>query len=87
MILWWLTLVVVAIVVVVLVVYLVLILLALRRADQHAARLAEGLRVVAGHTEPLPRHLTTINGALASLRGGLSATDRHLAGVVRIFQR
>lgn len=87
MLLWWLTLAVVLIVVVVLVVYLVLIILALRRADRHAAQLAEGLRAVAGHTKPLPGHLTTINSALGALRGGLQATDRHLAGVVRIFER
>lgn len=87
MLLWYLTLAAVAIVVVVLVVYLVLIVLALRRADQHVAQLAAGLRAVAGHTAPLPEHLTTINGALSALRGGLLATDRHLAGVVRIFER
>jgi len=87
MLLWYLTLAAVAIVVVVLVVYLVLIVLALRRADRHVADLAAGLRAVAGHTGPLPEHLTTINSALGALRGGLLATDRHLAGVVRIFER
>ncbi len=87
MLLWYLTLAVVAIVVIVLVVYLVLIILTLRRADRNVAQLAGGLRAVAGHTKPLPEHLTTINGALAALRGGLLATDRHLAGVVRIFER
>jgi hypothetical protein len=87
MILWWLTLAVVLIVVVVLVVYLVLIILALRRADRHVAAIAAGLRAVAGHTEPLPEHLTTINSALAALRGGLQATDRHLAAAARTFER
>lgn len=87
MLLWYLTLAVVAIVVIVLVVYLVLIILALRRADRNAAQLAAGLRAVAGHTKPLPEHLTTINSALTALRGGLLATDRHLAGAVRTFER
>lgn len=87
MLLWYLTLAVVAIVVIVLVVYLVLIILTLRRANRNVAQLAAGLRAVAGHTKPLPEHLTTINGALTALRGGLLATDRHLAGVVRIFER
>lgn len=87
MLLWWLTLAVVAIVVVVLVVYLVLIAVALRRADRHVADLAGGLRAIAGHTKPLPTHLSTINAALTELRSGLLSVDRHLAGVVRIFER
>jgi len=35
----------------------------------------------------LPEHLTTINGALGTLRDDLAATDGHLAGVRRVLDR
>ena len=47
-------------------------------------RAALHLEAVRDHTAPLPEKLTTINGALGALLGGLEAADRHLhrAGVV-----
>lgn len=87
MILTYLTLAAVAVVVLVLVVYLVGIAYYLRRADRHLAKLVEGLRATQGHAEPLPEHLSTINGALGALRGNLRGTDGHLEGVERMLDR
>ncbi len=82
-----LTLVVVAIVVLVLVVYLVATIIQLRRADRNLAQLAGGLRAIQGHVKPLPDHLTTINGALGTLRDDLAATNRHLVGARGVLRR
>lgn len=82
----YLTLAAVAIVVLVLVVYLVAISYYLWRADQHLKQLVGGLQAVQGHVEPLPEHLTTINGALSALLASLRGTDRHLAGTVNVFE-
>lgn len=83
----YLTLAAAAIVVLVLVVYLVGIAYYLRRADQHLAKLVEGLRATQRNAGPLPEHLGTINGALSALRGNLRGTDRHLEGVGRMLER
>lgn len=85
MILTYLTLAATAIVILVLVVYLIGIIYYLRRADQHLIQLVGGLQAIQGHAEPLPTHLTTINGALAALLRDLQATDRHLLGVNRVL--
>ena len=85
-ILTYLTLAVGTIIVVVLVVYLVLIIIALRRAGDHLVKLAEGLQVIVNNTQPLEGHLTTINGALGSLREGLDSVDNNLVGVAEVFE-
>lgn len=87
MILTYLTLAAVALVVLVLVVYLVGIAFYLRRADQHLAKLVEGLQATQGNARPLPEHLGTINGALGALRGDLRGARRHLEGVDRMLER
>ena len=38
------------------------------------------------HTLPVADKLTTINGALTQLAGGLSAVDGHLAAAARVFR-
>lgn len=83
----WISLVVVLIVVLALVAYLLGIILALRRADRNLAALAGGLAAIAGHTEPLPDKLGTINGALGQLLQGLLAVDGHLAAVARLLTK
>lgn len=85
MILLYLTLAAVAIVVVVLVVYLVGIIYYLRRANQHLSQLTEGLEAIRGHTRPLPEKLTTINGAMVTLRDHLKGTDDGLAAAEQVF--
>jgi hypothetical protein len=82
-----LTLVAIALVVVVLVVYLVRIAFYLWRANQHLAKLVEGLRATQGHAQPLPEHLNTVNGALKALRDDLRGTDRHLEGAGQVLER
>jgi uncharacterized protein YoxC len=86
MILTYLTLAAVAILVLVLVVYLVGIAYYLRKADKHLAQLVGGLQTIQGHAEPLPEHLTTINGALKTLLESLRGTDRHLEGAGRVLE-
>ena len=44
------------------------------------------LEVVRDHTGPLPEKLTTINGALGALLGGLEAADRHVGRAARVFR-
>lgn len=82
-----LTLIVIAAVVLVLVVYLTGTIIHLRRADQNLARLVGGLQAIQGHVRPLPEHLTTINGALGTLRDDLTGTDGHLAVTRRVLGR
>jgi uncharacterized protein YoxC len=82
-----LTLIVVAAIVLVLVIYLVATVIQLRRADRNLTQLVGGLQAIQGHARPLPEHLTTINGALGTLRDDLAATDGHLAGVRRVLDR
>lgn len=79
-----LTLVTAGLVVVALAGYLIAIAWALLDTKRSVAAIADGLEAVRDHTAPLPEKLTTINGALGALLGGLEAADGHLvrAGVV-----
>ena len=81
-----LTLITVALVVLVLAGYLIAIAWALVNAKRSIAAIADGLEAVAGHTQPLPERLTTINGALSQLLTGLQAADRHLGRVATVFK-
>jgi hypothetical protein len=81
-----LTLVVIAVVVVVLAGYLVAIAVALGRARQNVARLADGLEAVAGQVGPLGDRVTPINAALVGLLGALGAVDGHLVAMARILR-
>ena len=81
-----LTLFTVALVVLVLAGYLIAIAWALVNAKRSVAAIADGLEAVAGHTQPLPERLTTINGALSQLLTGLQAADRHLGRVATVFK-
>ena len=81
-----LTLITVALVVAALAGYLIAIAVALVGAKRSVAAIADGLEAVAGHTEPLPDKLTTINGALVQLLIGLRAADGHLGRVATVFK-
>lgn len=81
-----LTLIAVALVVLALAGYLIAIAWALVNAKRSVAAIADGLEAVAGHTQPLPERLTTINGALSQLLTGLQAADRHLGRVATVFK-
>ncbi len=80
-----LTLATVAVVVLVLVVYLLLILKALRDARASVAAIADGLEAVQRQSDPLPAHLTTINGGLSALLVGLRAADGHLSRMASLL--
>lgn len=80
-----LTLATVAVVVLVLVVYLLLILKTLRDARASVAAIADGLEAVQRQSDPLPEHLTTINGGLSALLQGLRAADGHLARMASLL--
>ena len=81
-----LTLIAVALVVLALAGYLIAIAWALIDTRRSVAAIANGLEAVAGHTGPLPEKLTTINGALGALLGGLQAADRHVSRAARVFR-
>ena len=81
-----LTLITVLLVVLALAGYLIAIAMALVAARRSVAAIADGLEAVAGHTQPLPEKLTTINGALVQLLTGLQAADRHLGRVATVFK-
>ena len=81
-----LTLITVALVVIALAGYLIAIAWQLVQARHSVAAIADGLEAVAGHTQPLPEKLTTINGALTQLLTGLQAADRHLGRVATVFK-
>ena len=81
-----LTLITVALVVVALAGYLIAIASQLSAAQRSIAAIADGLEAVAGHTQPLPEKLTTINGALVQLLTGLQLADRHLGRVASAFK-
>ncbi len=81
-----LTLITVALVVVALAGYLIGIAWQLIAARKSVAAIADGLEAVAGHTEPLPERLTTINGALVQLHARLQSADRHLGRVATVFK-
>lgn len=81
-----LTLITVALVVLALAGYLIAIAWALVQTRRSVAAIADGLEAVAGHTQPLPEKLTTINGALVKLLTGLRAADGHLGRVATVFK-
>ena len=81
-----LTLITVALVVVALAGYLIAIAYQLMGARKSVAAIADGLEAVAGHTQPLPEKLTTINGALVQLLTGLQAVDHHIGRVATVFK-
>lgn len=81
-----LTLVTVALVVVALAGYLIAIAWQLVQARKSVAAIADGLEAVAGHTQPLPDKLTTINDALGQLLGGLRTADGHLGRTAKAFR-
>jgi hypothetical protein len=78
-----LTLVTVALVVLALAGYLIAIAWALLDTRKSVA---DGLEAVRGHTAPLPEKLTSINGALGALLGGLEAADRHVGRAAKVFR-
>ena len=80
------TLIVVALVVLVLVVYLVGIIIYLFRGAAHLKELAGGLHKIENDTAPLAGKLTTINGALDQLLGGLISVNSHLASIARVLK-
>jgi len=81
-----LTLITVALVVVALAGYLIAIAWQLLQAKKSVAAIADGLEAVAGHTQPLPEKLTTINGALSQLLAGLRVADGHLGRAATVFK-
>ncbi len=81
-----LTLITVALVVIALAGFLIGIAWALLSAKKSVAAIADGLEAVAGHTAPLPEKLTTINGALVALLGGLRVADGHLGRAATVFR-
>lgn len=81
-----LTLITVALVVLALAGYLIAIAWALTNAKRSVAAIADGLEAVEGHTAPLPEKLTSINGALSQLLGGLHAADAHLGRAATVFR-
>jgi len=66
--------------------YLIAIAWALLDTKKNVAAIADGLEAVRNHTAPLPEKLTTINGALGALLGGLEAADRHVGRAARVFR-
>ncbi len=81
-----LTLITVALVVLALAGYLIAIAWALLEARKSVAAIADGLEAVAGHTQPLPEKLTTINSALSELLRGLRVADGHLGRAAAVFK-
>ncbi len=82
-ILTWITIALAVIYVVVLAVTLILVAYHLARGAAYAKKLAAGLEAVDGQTRDLPRYLTTINGAMVQLRGGLKSVDGHFGGLAK----
>lgn len=76
----------VALVVLVLVIYLIGIIIALRKAGNHLKDLAGGLKKIENDSTPLAAHLTTVNGALDQLHGGLSSVNKHLAAIAGVLK-
>lgn len=81
-----LTLVAIGLVVLALAGYLIAIAVALLGARKNVIAIANGLEAVSGNTRLLPEKLTTINGALVSLLGGLRAADGHLGRAATVFK-
>ena len=69
--------------VLVLAVTLIAVAVFLMRAARVARKLAGGLEAVNANTNKLPSYLTTINGALVHLLGGLRSVDGHLLTIAR----
>ena len=82
-----LTLVTVALVVLALAGYLIGIAWALLGAARSVAGIADGLEAVRDHTRPLGEKLTTVNGALGALLGGLEAADRHVGDIAAVCEQ
>jgi hypothetical protein len=80
-----LTLIAVALVVLALAGYLTAIAWSLSRTCKSVAAIADGLEAVRAHARPLPDKLTTINGALGALHGGLEAAASHVDRASRVF--
>ncbi len=80
------TIIVVVLVVLVLVIYLTGIIIALWRAGNHLKELAGGLQKIENDTAPLTERLTTINGALDQLHGGLSSVNKHLGSIAGVLK-
>lgn len=80
------TLVVVGLVVLVLVIYLVGIIIYLFRGAAHLKALAGGLQKIENDTAPLAEKLTTINGALGQLHGGLASVNTHLGAIAKVLK-
>jgi hypothetical protein len=80
-----LTLITVALMVLALAGYLIAIAWALLDARRSVKAIADGLEAVRDHTAPLPEKLTTINGALGALLGGLESADRQVGRAARVF--
>ncbi len=79
----WITFALAIVYVAVLAITLVLVALHLLRAARLARQLAAGLEAVDAQTAKLPEYLTTINGALTQLLGGLRSVDGHYANLAR----
>ena len=80
------TLIVVALVVLVLVIYLIGIIICLFRGAGHLKELAAGLQKIENDTDPLSGKLTTINGALDQLYGGLASVNSHLGAIAKVLK-
>lgn len=81
-----LTLITTGLVVLALAGYLILIAVALIKAKRSVAAIADGLEAVVVNTRPLPEKLTTINGALVQLSGGLRMADAHMSRIAGVFR-
>ena len=81
-----LTVIVAGLVVAALAGYLIAIAWALLDTRRSVAAIADGLEAVRDHTVPLAEKLTTINGALGALLGGLEAADGQLNRAARVFR-
>lgn len=80
------TLIVVALIVLVLVIYLTGVIIYLFRGAKHLKELAGGLKQIEIDTNPLAEKLTTINGALDTLHGGLSSVNTHMGAIARVLR-
>lgn len=80
------TLIVVGLVVAVLAIYLIGVIIYLFRAANHLNALAGGLKKIENDTTPLAEKLTTINGALDQLHGGLVSVNNHLGSIAKVLK-
>lgn len=80
------TIIVVVLVVLVLVFYLTAIIICLFRGAGHLKVLAQGLQKIENDTAPLAGKLSTINGALDQLYGGLSSVNSHLVSIAKVLK-